>query len=267
MSPRRAAVYPDLERRELTLLGRTRTVFTTGVGPAVIVMHEAPGLYPGVADFGRVVAAAGFRVYLPSLIGAPGRPLGPAYAAQTLVRACVSREFTVWATRQNSEITDWLRALARLAHAECGGAGVGAVGMCLTGGFALAMMVEDVVQAPVLSQPSLPVALTAAQRRDLGVDDATLAQIRRRAAAGACVMGLRFTADRLVPAERFARLRDELGDRFIAVEIDSSLGNPSGLPPWAHSVLVHHCVDRDGHPTRAARDQVLAFFKDRLQPA
>lgn len=256
--------YPDFQRRELTLRGETRSVFVKGQGPAVIVMHEAPGLYPGVADFGRRVADAGFTVYMPSLIGTPGRPFGTPYALQTLARACVAREFTIWATKQNSEITDWLRELASLAHAECGGPGVGAVGMCLTGGFALAMMVDGVVVAPVLSQPSLPFAVTAAQKRDLGIDDATLARVKERTARGACVMGLRFTKDPLVPEERFARLRQELGENFVAIEIDSSIGNPHGIPPWAHSVLVYDHVARPDHPTEQALERVLAFYRERL---
>lgn len=256
--------YPDLERREITLAGATRTVFCTGSGPAVIVMHEAPGLYPGVVDFGRQVAAAGFSVYLPSLIGEPGRAVGVRYTADTLARACVSREFATWATARTSPITVWLRALAKLAHVECGGPGVGAVGMCLTGGFALAMMVDDVMAAPVLSQPSLPFPISAAHRRDLGIDAPSLARIRERAAAGVCVMGLRFTHDVLVPAERFERLREELGDRFIAIEIDSGPGNPHGISRLAHSVLVHDRVPRAGHPTQVAFDQMIAFFHERL---
>ncbi len=259
--------YPDLERRELTLRGVTRTVFCTGRGPAVILMHETPGLYPGVAELGRLVAAAGLRVYMPSMFGEPGRPMGARYAAASLTRACVSREFVLWGTRRNSPITAWLRDLARLAHRECGGRGVGAIGMCLTGGFALAMMVDDVVQAPVLSQPSLPFGVTPAQRRDLGIDDATLARVRTRTAAGVCVLGLRFTHDVLVPAERFQRLRDELGDRFIAVEIDSGPGNPHAISRLAHSVLVLDRVDRPGHPTRLALERVIAFFHERLAVA
>jgi len=118
----------------------------------------------------------------------------------------------------------------------------------------------------VLSQPSMPLALTKAQKRDLGVEDSTLARIRERAEKdGVCVLGLRFTGDPLVPHERFQRLRDELGDNFIAVEIDSSKGNPHGNPREAHSVLVHHLIDEPGHPTRQAVEQVLAFFKERLQ--
>ncbi len=257
--------YPDFDRVELELLGESRVVFIAGEGPAIVVMHEAPGLYPGVADFARKLVRAGFRVYMPSLIGQPGRPMTVPYALSTLARACVASEFATWATRKNSPITEWLRELARHAHGECGGKGVGAVGMCLTGGFALAMMVDDRMLAPVLSQPSLPIAILASQKRDLGVDDATLARVKERAAAGACVMGLRFTADRLVPNERFERLRRELGDRFIAIEIDSSPGNPHGIPRTAHSVLVYDLVDEPGHPTREALERVIAFFVERLR--
>jgi dienelactone hydrolase len=257
-------VYPDFELRNLTLLGETRPVFVKGEGPAIVVMHEVPGLYPGVADFGRRVVDSGFTVYMPSLVGTPGRPFGAGYSLSTMARVCVMREFTVWATQQNSPVTAWLRELARLAHEECGGPGVGAVGMCLTGGFALAMMADDRMLAPVLSQPSLPFAVRASQKRDLGIDDATLARVKERAADGACLLGLRFTRDRMVPPERFQRLRDELGDAFMAVEIDSAPGNPHGIPRTAHSVLVHDLVDEPGHPTREALERVLGFFRERL---
>jgi dienelactone hydrolase len=161
-------------------------------------------------------------------------------------------------------VTVWLRALARHEHERCGGPGVGAVGMCLTGGFALAMMVDDAVTAPVLSQPSLPFGLTGAQKRDLGLGPADLARVRERAAAGVGVLGLRFTCDRMSPGERFARLRDELGDGFVGVEIDSSAGNPHGIRRMAHSVLTDDLVDEPGHPTRDALDRVLDLFRTRL---
>lgn len=258
--------YPDFELEERTYHGETRPVFRRGEGPAVIVMHEVPGLYPAVADFGRLVAQAGFTVYMPSLLGAPGRPFGPGYVLSSITRACIAREFTVFATRERSPITDWLRELARDAHGECGGPGVGAVGMCLTGGFALAMMVDDRMLAPVLSQPSLPFGILPRQRRDLGVDDDMLARIRERTAAGACVMGLRFTHDRMVPPERFHRLRQELGDAFLAVEIDSAPGNPHGIPRYAHSVLTRDLVESPEHPTYAARERMMAFLRERLRP-
>jgi dienelactone hydrolase len=259
-----ARVYEDFERREVALLGETREVFVKGEGPAIVVMHEVPGLYPGVADFARRVVDAGFSVYMPSLFGTAGRAFSVAYNIETMARACVSREFTMFATRKNSPLTEWLRALGKLAWEERGGAGVGAVGMCLTGGFALAMMVDDHLLAPALSQPSLPLGILPAQRRDLGIDDVTLARVKERAQNGSCVMGLRFTRDPLVPEERFARLREELGDAFLAIEIDSSVGNPHDFSFVDHSILSLSFRDEPGHPTRVALDRLLAFFAERL---
>lgn len=259
--------FPDLERSEATYEGKTRTVFRGGRGPAVIVIHEIPGLHPGVVAFGRRLIAAGMTAYFPSLFGEPGREVSAGYAVREAARACVSSEFATWATRKTSPIVHWLCALARDAHAACGGPGVGAIGMCLTGGFALAMMVDDTMVAPVLSQPSIPFPISASRRRDVGVSDDDLVKIRARCAAGTPVMGLRFTGDRAVPSDRFARLREELGDRFIGIEIDSSPGNPYGLPASAHSVLTYHLVDQPGHPTRVALERVIAFFRDRLAAA
>lgn len=256
----------ELEARQIELCGETREVYCLGTGPAVIVMHEVPGLHPGVIAFARRVAALGLRVYLPSLLGEPFKPVGKVYSLRSMARACVASEFTTWATRKTSPVVQWLRALAKLAHGECGGPGVGAIGMCLTGGFALAMMVDDLVVAPVLSQPSLPFGVWPKQKRDLGIDDDDLAAIKQRCAAlpAPALIGLRFTGDRLVPPERFQRLRDELGDRFLGIEIDSSRGNPHDIPRIAHSVLTHHFVDQPGHPTTVALEQVLGFFRDRL---
>jgi dienelactone hydrolase len=245
-------------------LGKTRDVYRTGAGPAVIVISEIPGITPPVAGFGRRVADIGLTAVLPHIFGVPGKPASVSYAMKTLSAACVSSEFSAFALRRTSPITAWLRALARQAHEECGGPGVGVVGMCFTGGFALAMMVDDTVLVPVLSQPSLPMPLSRSRRRDLGLSDEDLQRVKRRAAEGVCVLGLRFTHDRFVPAERFQRLREELGDAFVAVEIDSSPGNPHGHPRVAHSVLTEHLVDKEGSPTRAALDQVLDLFRNRL---
>ena len=255
----------DFERASFTADGTTRTLFRKGTGPAVIVIAEIPGITPNVARFARRVADRGLTAVMPHLFGEPGAATSPGAVIRSIVPACVSREFTVLATGQTSPIATWLRALARAEHERCGGPGVGAVGMCFTGGFALAMMVDDSVTAPVLSQPSLPFAITAAHRRDLNLSPADLARVKERAAEGVCVLGLRFTHDRAVPAERFQRLREELGDAFIAVEIDSSPGNPWGHPRTAHSVLTENLVDEPGQPTRDALDQVLAFFHDRLK--
>jgi dienelactone hydrolase len=232
----------------------------------VVVIHEVPGLHPGVIAFGQRLVDAGYRVYLPSLFGRPGAPASGGQALRSIARTCVSREFTILADRTNPVAT-WLRALAAQAHAECGGPGVGAVGMCFTGGFALAMAVEPAVLAPVLSQPGLPAAVNARHRAALGLDRADLATVKARAQQGLCLLGLRFSADRGSPPERFASLRRELGDAFEGIEIDSSPGNPYGIGKRAHSVLTIDLVDEPGHPTRAALDRVMAFLGERLKPA
>lgn len=244
--------------------GKRREVYRAGSGPAVIVISEIPGITPLVAEFGRKVAAAGCTAVMPSLFGNPGRPPSGAYLFTSIGPACISREFTTFALKKTSPITVWLRALAAAEHERCGGPGVGVVGMCLTGGFALAMMVDDIVLAPVLSQPSLPFPLSKRHKADVGISDADLARVKERTAEGACVLGLRFTNDPFCFEERFATLRRELGDAFIAVEIDSAPGNPHGHPKQAHSVLTEHLQDREGTPTRAALDQTLAFFRERL---
>jgi dienelactone hydrolase len=244
--------------------GATRTVYRRGAGPAVVIMHEIPGITPPVAAFAARVAAAGFSVYLPHLFGTPGRPVSGGYVAGELLRACVSREFAVLAARGSSPITHWLRALCRQAHAETGGKGVGAIGMCLTGNFALALMVDPVVMAPVLSQPSLPFGITPARRAGLHLSDEDLATVKQRVADGCPVLGMRFTADLMVPEARFERLRAELGAGFEAIEIDSSPGNPHGIKRTAHSVVTNDLVDEAGHPTQAALERVLAFFRERL---
>jgi dienelactone hydrolase len=241
-----------------------RRVWRGGRGPAVIVIHEMPGLHPGVVDFGRRLVAAGFTAWLPSLFGTPGRPFGQGVVGE-LVRACVSREFTTFALHRTSPIVGYLRSLAAHAHAACGGPGVGAVGMCFTGGFALAMAVDDRMLAPVLSQPGLPFPISAGHRADIDLSPDDLAVVRQRAARdGLCVLGLRFSHDRNSPADRFDMLRRELGDAFLAVEIDSSPGNGYGIPARAHSVLTADLVDEPGHPTRAALDRVIEFYRDRL---
>ena len=254
----------DFTVTAFTHAGTTRTVYRSGEGPAVIVMAEIPGITPAVADFARRVRDLGCTVVLPVLFGEPGADPGPLAIARTIAPACVSKEFAAFATTRRAPVTDWLRALARDAHESCGGPGVGAVGMCFTGGFALGMVAGGDVIAPVLSQPSLPIGFTKAAKESVQLSDTDLDDVRARVADGICVLGLRFTGDVAVPAERFERLRRELGDGFVGVEIDSSKGNPWGISGRAHSVLTEELVDEPGHPTRDALDQVLELFRSRL---
>ncbi len=246
--------------------GRSHEVYVAGSGPGVVVVHEIPGLHPGVIDFARRLVEGGYRVYLPSLFGQPGAPVSGSAMARSLGQVCVTREFALLADR-TSPVAHWLRALAAYAHRECGGPGVGAVGMCFTGGFALAMAVEPAVLASVLSQPALPAPLGERRRAALGLDPQDLVRVRQRTQHGLCVLGLRFSADKGSPPERFETLRRVLGAAFEGVEIDSGPGNAYGIPSRAHSVLTVDLVDEPGHPTRAALDRVVEFLGEQLRPA
>lgn len=253
----------DFKRTEATHGGSTKVVYRKGTGPGVVVMAEMPGITPTVADFARRVVDIGCTVVMPSLFGNDGVPLTNAALVKTIPRACVSNEFHALATGKASPVTVWLRSLAASLHEECGGPGVGAIGMCFTGGFALAMMVDDVVVAPVLSQPSLPIAIGAKRAADLGISAADLRIVKDRVDAGCPVLGLRFTEDGAV-GTRFDTLGRELGDGFIAVEIDSSPGNPHGFAKSAHSVVTTEVEETPGHPAFEAREQVLDFFRTQL---
>src|SRR3954470_17433351 len=265
-------VLEGFDKTTFTFDGKTRDVFRRGSGPAVIVIAEIPGITPKVVEFARRVEALGCTIVLPHLFGTPGRDPyvgGQAkaipYVLSSIGPACVSHDFHAMATGQTSPVIEWLRALARSTHEECGGPGVGAVGMCFTGGFALAMMADAPVLAPVLSQPSLPFPIGTRRKRDLGLSDSDLAKVKQKCAADDLkVLGLRFTGDKFVPPERFERLRQELGDRFVGVEIDSSKGNKWGHRPAAHSVLTEDLQDETGTPTRDALDQVLDLFRTKL---
>jgi dienelactone hydrolase len=257
----------DFKRREVALDGVTKAVHVAGTGPAVIVMTEMPGISPHVARFARWVRDAGFTVYMPSLFGRDGAVASAEEGTAVLQQACVSAEFRALAANQSSPVTKWLRSLARFAHDECGGPGVGAIGMCFTGNFALTMMLEPSMLAPVLSQPSLPLNNPAgieiapdevkAVRERLERDDLT-------------VMAYRFEGDKFCMAQRFAAYTEALGDRFIGrVLPDSAASND--LAPFferhvttPHSVVTAHLIDEAGQPTIAARDEILAFFKQRL---
>jgi dienelactone hydrolase len=240
--------------------GRTYPVYRRGSGPAVIVIHEMPGLHPRVVRFADHVAEAGMTVLCPSLFGKAGKPVGRAYMLSTMLGVmCVRREFTLWAKDRSSPIVDWLRALAREAHAECGGKGVGAVGMCFTGGYALAMMTEPSVVAPVLSQPSMPAGPAKARGGiDASADEIACAR-RRFETEDLSMIGLRFKSDALVGDARFDRYRREFGDRFEAIELDDADAAAAIIPP--HSVLTLH-LKEDG-PTKAAEQRVIAFFRER----
>lgn len=247
--------------------GVSHPVYQRGTGPAVILLPEMPGPTPQVLALGNRLVTAGFTVVVPVLVGVAGRPQTAGYMASVFARVCVSREFRAFATNENRPVAAYLRALARHLHAELGGRGVGVIGMCFSGGFALAAAVEPAVLASVLSQPSIPLPISRAARRDPGCSREELSAVRDRAQRGELgAVGLRFSHDRAVPAERFAGLRAALGPAFEVIQIDSGPGNHHGIPRTAHSVLTHEYVDRPGHPTVEALQRVVNLLRSRLAP-
>jgi dienelactone hydrolase len=257
----------DFEPREVKLDGVAKVVHVAGSGPAVLVMTEMPGISPHVARFSRWVRDAGFTVYMPSLFGRDGAVPEVEEGRAIFQRVCVSAEFRAFAANEPTPVIKWLRALARLAHNECGGPGVGAIGMCFTGNFALTMMLEPSMLAPVLSQPSLPLADPAAI--DIAPDqlDAVRQRLERD---NLTVMAYRFQGDRFCTAQRFAAYSEALGNRFIGRVLPDTAANQDTAPFFKHvvasphSVVTAHLIDEAGQPTIAARDEIISFFSHRL---
>lgn len=233
-------------RSEHTYDGTTHPTHRRGSGPGVVVIHEMPGLTAGVIRFGEELVEAGYTVVLPHLFGPAGREFSNADVAKVFPRICVSREFTTLARGETTPVAGWLRSLARDLHADVGGPGVGALGMCFTGGFALAMMVEDTTVAPVLCQPSVPFAVGAARSADLNLSPADAEVVRRRAAGGCQVLGIRYASDPLV-GTRFDTLEGLVGDAFLRVDLDGR----------GHSTVTEQ-------RSQVAVDAVLDFFAERL---
>lgn len=251
----------DFETRQITLLGKTKRVYVSGSGPAIVVMAEMPGITPHVARFARWVREAGFTVYMPNLFGKDGAVPKMPGAYLTIVKGCISAEFRAFSANASSPVTQWLRALAAQAHGECGGKGVGAIGMCFTGNFALSMMLEKSVLAPVLSQPSLPLNDDAGMH--IAPDE--LAAVKARMEAeDLTVLAYRFEGDKFCKAARFAAYETALGDRFEGRVLPDSAARPNTPMKNPHSVVTLHLIDEAGQPTVAARDEILDFFRMRL---
>ena len=248
-----------------TAAGFTHDVYRKGEGPGVVLIPEMPGIHPGVLALGNHLVDNGFTVACPSLYGTPGAPGVRPGAVPVMLRGCVAKEFAAFATNADRPVAHYLRALARDLNEKTPGKGVGVIGECWSGGFALAAAVDDSVLAPVLSQPSLPMGLTAKQRSDPGLSEAELKVVEQRAAnEGLCAMGLRFSEDRLSPGARFKTLKERLGDAFEVIEIDSKPGNEHGFGKMAHSVLTLEVREVDGHPAYEARKRVVEFLTERL---
>ncbi|GAA4264772.1 dienelactone hydrolase family protein [Frondihabitans peucedani] len=254
-------------RSSFTGAGLTYDVFEKGAGPGVVLIPEVPGITPEVLGLADHLVERGFTVVVPSPFGEPGREGTVGAVLRVMPRLCVAAEFRAFATGAHRPITDFLRALASDLAARTPGPGVGVIGMCFTGGFALAVAVDDSVAASVLSQPAVPFPLGRSRQHDPGMSPSELDRIAARAEAGeVCAIGLRFSNDASVPRARFRALSERLGDAFEVIELDSSKGNAAGFAGSAHSVLTGEVRETPRHPAAAARARVVEFLGERLAP-
>lgn len=221
--------------------GITHSIYSAGTGVPVIVLHELPGMVEECLDLGLILSKH-FRVHLPLLFGEPGK----FSIVGSVLRICIAREIHLFSTNGPGPLLDWVRALCRKLKAEAGVPGIGVIGMCLTGGFALALVADDSVLAPVVAQPSLPVFVHKAA---LGLSEADARAVQARAAALGpnCVLGLRYAGDRIAPAERIESIRKLIGPAFDYEE----------FPGNDHATLTVHRQKR-------ALERTIAFLQERL---
>ena len=238
-------------------------VYQRGEGPTVVLLHEFFGIRPDVVGLGDHLVESGFAVTMPYLFG-QADDRSPRVTPIKQARLCITKEFWALGGRAERGFSVKLRALATALHdQDTSRPGVGVIGMCFTGGFALAAAMSPAVVAPVLAQPALPGAVPFGRAMPLGREEMS-AVSRRARDEGLCVLGLRFSEDRISPKRRFSVLQQRLGDAFEVIELDSSWGNPGGFGPMAHSVLTREV--REGPPNDAARarDRVVTVLEEKL---
>lgn len=240
--------------------GLHHPVYRAGAGPAVLLMIEMPGINPQLWRLGNWLVAAGFTVFVPDLFARPGsRTPTPYGIARGMIRACISREIHVFARNHASPVTQWLRALARRAHDEIGGKGIGVIGMCMSGNFALTLVCEPAVIAAVASQPGLP-GLSSSALHMSPADRATVAE-----RVDVPIVGLRFEGDPLCKRARFDAIRGMVGDRFEAIVLPDSAQNTETGGPTPHSVLTADLVNEAGSLTQKAVGRVIEVLYTQLR--
>ncbi|WP_306249515.1 dienelactone hydrolase family protein [Parvularcula sp. IMCC14364] len=256
--------YPPFATRELFKSDDiTHPVYIDGTGPGVLLMHELPGMVPEFWRFAHWLKEAGFTVFAPDLYEDKLRGPTPPSLSANLARACISREIHLFAQNASSPVTQWLRKLATHIHEQCGGPGVGAIGMCMTGNFALSLVLDAPVIAPVASQPAMPISvLSRRSRAALHMSAKEKQALQERKAVD--VMALRFKGDPSCTKARFDAIEALVGpERFNRIELDDRHQNPDGNP-FPHAVLTRDLIDAEGSATLAARDAVFSFLQSRL---
>ncbi|MCB1179148.1 MAG: dienelactone hydrolase family protein [Leptospiraceae bacterium] len=238
-------------------------VFKKGNGPGIIIIHELPGMVKECVNFARNLEKEGFTVYLPLLFGEPNKELDVIDTIKLFRKVCISKEFDLFSNNKTSPVVEFLKGLCKFAKEETSSKGVGAIGMCLTGGFVIPMVVESSLLAPVLSQPSLP--LNPLFRNEIGCSkedyETACSRIKKEKIK---VLGFKFSEDILSHNDKFKKLETDLMNNFEGDIIDSSLGNSHKIPFYAHAVFTKDFVEQKDHPTYNAYLKLISYFKEKL---
>ena len=225
-------------------------VYRRGSGAPVVLIQELPGIGPETLRLADEFVANGFEIVLPHLFG----PLEKTSTGGNLLRVfCMRREFHLFENNRASPIVDWLKALCRDVRGVH--KGVGVIGMCLTGNFAISLMGDDSVLTAVSSQPSMPLM----KATELHMSTAEVATIRQRIEATAPIHAYRFDGDPMCNAAKYQAIDQAFNNDGVTRVVTHT------LPGNGHSVLTLDFVDEAGHPTRAALDEILAYFAAQLQ--
>jgi dienelactone hydrolase len=243
--------------------------------PPVLLLPEIAGFSPGLILFAERLIDARFRIFVPWLFG----PLGARAPLRNGIRLCVSREFAHLRAGVSSPITAWLRALTAHISKHSVGRQVGAIGMCLTGAFAIPLVIDPHVVAAVAAQPAVPLAplFTAfgigreEKLSRLNVSDGEIAQARARLEAGqAHLLAVRCRSDRICPRAKIERLRREFP---VGLEIreyaEVSSRNRLGERPHATFTKEYRLAPNAPaeHYSRRAFTDLIAFLDRHLRSA
>lgn len=250
--------FSDFQSFEHSNEDAAHRVYFNGSGPPIIIMHELPGLTYESFEFAERLILAGFTTYLPHMFGR----LNKKNSILNLTKLCISREFKIFARNETSPVVNWLRSLSNFLQAEYTGKGVGAIGMCITGSFAIPLLINSPVIAPVVSQPAAPIQsagnMLGFHKRSFGISKADLEAAKEKIDRNNIQINIyRFKLDKLSPAEKVEAFIKYFGNNHVNYyELDSA--NP------CHSVFVHD-FNEEPKETQKALDDLIEYFKLHLK--
>ncbi len=225
-------------------------IYEKGTGPVIVILQELPGIYADTLKFADKMVAAGFRVVLPHLFG----PLGKFAIGRNVARLfCVRREINIFARNQSSPVVEWLKALCRDARERYDVSGVGVIGMCLSGNFAISLMADDSVLASVASQPSLPLF----SQKSLHMSDADIAAVSQRLDSRGPMLSFKFQGDKLCTQAKFDAIDSAFNGDKERIKLTQIPGNK-------HALLTAHFIEGENSPTQQVLTEVIAYFSDKL---